>query len=205
MAYIVNPTPTDLSGESHLCSYLRESIWLNTDGPERYLLPKPYEYADIAVEERDPRTLFPTATYVLKSHLAMLLVLEKLLKQYGLDIFDIRGMVCLGDENQIICPPIIEVWNQIPHEFDGREVIVDGLHRNYLARKRGRKITCVVISGRISSDLPVMPLTWNYVREQDTVPKDKRVYVRGIPTPWKHYELYRVSFPGSTGPRAIAT
>ncbi|HLD51483.1 hypothetical protein A3K34_04610 [candidate division WWE3 bacterium RIFOXYC1_FULL_40_10] len=200
MARIVNPTPGDPFGEGHLCDYLRESIWLNTNSGIHYLLPKPYEYADFEILSLDPAKLVPLAKYVLRGNLAILESLEKELLPEGFDIFNLRGMVQI-DENNLICPPIIEVWHQDPHKYDGRKVIVDGLHRCYIAHKRGIAITCVLISGKISSDLPVLPLTWNDVLEQDSVPKDKRNYHPGIPPPWKPHEVYRQTFPGSTGPR----
>lgn len=200
MARIIQPLPDDPFGEAHLCAYLRESIWLNTDSGVKYLLPKPYEYADFDIRLVDPLEAVPTAKYVLKSHLALIERLEKELLLQGIDIFNLHGMV-ETDDGHIICPPIIEVWNQIPHEYDGILVIIDGLHRHYLAKKRGKKVTSVIVSGCISSDLPVLPLTWKDVLEQDAVPKDKRNYHPGIPDPYKPYELYRHPFPGSTGLR----
>ena len=191
----------DCNERCFLQMYLRECIWLNTDNDSRYLLPKPYEYSEIRQKSFNPSRVVPTAKYVLRYNLATIEALNQELEAEGIDLFNLVGVVKI-DEYNYICPPILEVWEEEP--FNGVPVIVDGAHRLYIARKRGIKVNCVVISGNISSMLPVLPLAgWEEVIEQDNVPKDKRNYDPGIPKPWKPHELYRQKFPGSSGPRVI--
>ncbi|MCJ7805109.1 hypothetical protein MUP46_00500 [Patescibacteria group bacterium] len=192
--------PGEIDGHGFLEMYLRECIYLNCDSGINYL-PKPYEYADIQQARIDPSEVKPTAKYVLRSNLATIEALDKELSTQGIDIFNLHGVIKI-DDNNYICPPILEVWKEKP--YNGIPVIVDGLHRLYIARKRGIEINCVLISGEISSMLPVLPLTgWHEVVEQDAVPKDKRNYHPGIPAHWKPHELYRRRFHGSTGPRIV--
>jgi hypothetical protein len=195
----LSPPNSDKDGSSFLGMYLRECIYLNTDSDIKYLLPKPYEYANISQRLFDPSEVLPTAKYVLRKNLAAIEALDRELLKEGIDIFNLTGVIKI-DDNNCICPPILETWPQEP--YNGRPVIVDGAHRFWIARRRGRKINSVEISGKISSDLPVLPLGgWHEVVERDTVPKDKRNYHPGIPAPWKPHELYRQRFHGSTGPR----
>ena len=183
--------------------YLRECIFLNCDSSfARYMLPKPYEYADIQQVLLDPSEIMPTAKYVLRSNLATIEALDEELLAQGIDMFNLKGVVKI-DDNNYICPLILEVWQEKP--YNGIPVIVDGAHRLYIAKKRGIQVSCVLISGNISSMLPVLPLAgWHEVFEQDTVPKDKRNYHPGIPSPWKPHEVYRQQFHGSTGPRVVS-
>ncbi len=199
----LSPPNSDKDGSSFLGMYLRECIYLNTDSDIKYMLPKPYEYADIRQKRLDSSGVLPTAKYVLRKNLAIIEALDRELSEEGIDIFNLTGVVKI-DENNYICPPIIEIWPQEP--YNNRPVLVDGGHRFYIARQRGIKINSVVISGNISSDLPVLPLEgWHEVIERDTVPKDKRNYHPGIPAPWKPHEIYRQRFHGSSGPRIIGT
>ncbi len=193
----------DLDGSFMLGELLHEKIFLNTDDKLiRYGMPKPYEYADITQELIDPEKILPTAKYVLRSHLDIIEALDIELSSQGINIFNLRGIAKI-DENNLICPPILEVWEESP--YNGIPVVVDGAHRLYIARKRGIKINCVIISGQISSMLPVLPLTgWQEVMERDEVPSDKRNYHPGFPENWKTHEAYRTKFPGSTGPRTIS-
>lgn len=197
----LTPQKYDPEGSGFLEMYLRECIFLNTDSDIWCILPKPYEYTDIRHERIDPSEVRPTAKYVLRSNLATIEALDKELSTQGIDIFNLKGVVKL-DENNYICPPILEVWEEEP--YNGIPVIVDGAHRLYIARKRGIKVNCVVVSGKISSMLPVLPLAgWQEVFEKDEVPKDKRNYHPGIPGNWKPHELYRQQFHGSRGPRVV--
>ncbi|HKC04852.1 MAG TPA: hypothetical protein VKC54_03200 [Patescibacteria group bacterium] len=202
MAEILKLVPQDKSGRDYLGFWMMECIFLNPDNHMSLgYLPKPYEYADHDLKSLNPSEVSPTAKYVLRKNLEVIENLDKELSAEGIDIFNLEGVVKI-DENNYICPPILEVWNQKP--FNGVPVVVDGAHRLYIAKKRGINVNCMVVSGNISSDLPMLPLGgWSEVLEQDNVPKDKRNYAPGIPAPWKPHELYRQKFHGSTGPRTI--
>ncbi len=193
--------PGQDDGSRFLEMYLRECIYLNTDSDAKYMLPKPYEYAEISQIKVDPSKVVPTAKYVLRSNLTTIEELDKELLKEGINIFDLHGVIEI-DDNNYMCPPILEIWNEPP--YNSKPVIVDGAHRLHTAIKKGVEVNCVVISGKISSMLPVLPLAgWHEVFEQDVVPKDKRNYHPGIPSPWKPHELYRQRFHGSTGPRIV--
>lgn len=183
--------------------YLREGIRLNCDDDlTRYMLAKPYEYSSIRQVVVNSLDVLPTAKYVLKCQLEVVAALDAELRPQGIDIFNLHGIVRI-DNNNLICPPILEVHDEPP--YNGRPVIVDGAHRLYTALQRGIYVNCIEISGHISSMLPVLPLEgWHQVYVYDTVPKDKRNYHPGIPKSWKPHELYRQQFPGSTGPRTVS-
>jgi len=204
MAEIIRlePPNRDEDGAGFLDMYLREWVYLNAE-PLRYLLPRPYEWARIDIRMVDPAKVFPTAKYVLRKNLARIAVLADELAKEDVDIFNLRGVVKIRG-GEYICPPILEVWGEAP--YNGTPVIVDGAHRLYLARQRGIQISCVEISGNITSMLPVLPLKgWHEVLEQDTVPEDKRNYHPGIPGNWQPHELYRQRFHGSGGPRITSS
>jgi len=196
----VLPTP-DLreNCSDFLHRYLREHVYLNIDNNIKFMSLKPYEHANIRQAKLSSSQVLPTAKYVLRKNLALIEALDEELSKKGVDIFNLKGIVKI-DDNNLICPPILEIWEHSP--FNGRPVIVDGGHRFFIAKKRGISINCVLISGNISIDLPVLPLGgWHEVKKLNKVPNNKRNYNPNIPIMWKPHELYRQPLPGSTGPR----
>jgi|SRR5579862_1143291 len=121
---------------------------------------KPYESAEISLERVPIADLVPTAKYVLKDQLEIVNNLYERSISFGVDIFDLEcGVVWPNgpDERPIACP-IIELW-----EGEGL-LVVDGLHRVWAAREKGRsEMTCAVIRN-VKIPLVPLPVTWRDVR-----------------------------------------
>jgi hypothetical protein len=122
----------------------------------------------------DIETLYPLAKYVLADNLAQLERIRVALLAQGFDIFNLPGRVEVisGPERTFVAPPVIEDW---PHE--GR-LIVDGLHRIWLARRYGlKRVRCVLIRN-VSMPLVPLPVRWDEVREYPPglSPTEKRIY-----------------------------
>ena len=80
----------DFTEQDFLASYLREGIYLNAHNTFKgFLLPKPYEYADIEFQSFDPSEVKPTAKYVLRQNLTLIEALDLELSERGIDIFDL--------------------------------------------------------------------------------------------------------------------
>jgi len=185
-----------------LMEYLTEGILLKITADGRSLAQAPYQWANIDYRLLDPDKVVPTATYVIRHNLDEIEVIGNLLAGFGLNMYDLQGMVRFG-QNDFIAPPVLEVWEDPP--YNGRPVIVDGAHRLWSAKQSGKsEVGCIVVSGRIFHMLPVLPLEgWGEVREVDEIPDFKRRYA-SVPSPYKSQDLYRVGFPGSTGFRPVA-
>lgn len=190
--------PASHGEAAFLEQYLRTCIHLNDpDSNER--LPKPYEYATISQMSIDPNTVRPFAKYVLQENLERIISLEQRLLKDGIDLFNLPGIVQIDDQH-FICPPILERWPQSP--YNNIPIIVDGAHRLFIAKQRGIRVNCIVISGNIAYPLPVLPLSgWDEVHVCNDVPQDKINPNPLIPSQWTNSQLHRQQFPGSTGHR----
>lgn len=118
----------------------------------------PYKDADIRFEEFDPEELYPIAKYVLNPNLDRIRSMSKVFNIFSLrSKYDYSGI--------IVSPPIVEVSDNVP-------VIVDGLHRCFVARERQIPITVVYING-VDNGCPVigMPVVWDEVIPYDRKPE----------------------------------
>src|SRR5579864_4822018 len=134
----------------------------------------PYQSSDIALRSMPIEILSPLAKYVLQENLTQLDHIRKSLLVQELDILQLSGLVEItsGSERKFVAPPVIEEW---AHE--GR-LIVDGLHRLWLARRYGiRHVTCVVIQN-VGMPLVPLPVSWSDIREYPPGkhPPEKRTY-----------------------------
>jgi len=112
--------------------------------------PEIYAEASLElIEQADPRMLAPAQRYVLAPDLNSILSLYEQFERRGIDIFALEGgLLFWRDEEEgpiPLIPPVIEE----SVEPDGRRVqlINDGIHRVYCARKLGRRINVVVARG----------------------------------------------------------
>jgi hypothetical protein len=181
---------------------------------------RPYLDATIAVETVQVQELIPLAKYVLQEQLDLLQSLQEGLKRARLDIFDLKGRVIYaeGQDERVISPPIVEVW-----EEEGA-LLVDGLHRGWLAREEGRKEMTAVVIRNVEVPLVPLPTTWESVR---LVPRghslktdEKRDYrfespaalqsvvgpsaSKVTPDNFRYFLFRMLDFTGSTGIRPTA-
>jgi len=141
----------------------------------------PYQEATIESKLVEIERLSPLAYYVLKSQLkAGKQLFRKFLTRYGLDPFDLSGIVEFtnGGTEYLLAPPIIEVYTEHKGRLAGKQIwaLVDGLHRFVNARRDGySRIRAVVISN-IPEHLPLvpLPLRWEDVKIADNIPEETR-------------------------------
>ncbi len=163
---------------------------------------KPYENADIRITT--DAVYEQSAFYVLKNRLDFIKNLHAELKKIGLNMFDLRGGIELsidGGESYQLVPPVVETTPE------GGKVLLDGVHRAFVARELGVPLRVVDINGS-NPDWPVYakanPGGWSDVKVCDEVPAVKKLY-RNLPERNLTYrDLYR-SLPGSSGIREIGT
>jgi hypothetical protein len=143
----------------NLFSTLREVKILNGGFPI-------YKDVGLSIQVLDPRNLWPTSKYVLSPKLIFLSRLQAEFLTCGWDMF---RMVDIQEYNAVrIAPPIIE--------RDGeKSLIVDGIHRIYLARAVGFFINCVVVEG-IPQEYPIigLPVPWDEVKVYEEAPRDPK-------------------------------
>lgn len=156
-----------VSGEE-LISLIRNTGLIDNPGL------RPYWEADITLCSLAVETLLPLAKYVLQNNLVQLERVQEALLAQGLDVLQLPGRVEIisGSERIVVAPPVVEEW---PSE--GR-LVVDGLHRIWLARRQGvEHVTCVLIR-KASMPLVPLPVGWNEVREYSpgNHPPEKRLY-----------------------------
>jgi hypothetical protein len=137
---------------------------------------KPYASAQISMELVRISELVPLAKYVLAEQLGFVTRLHKRLSSRGEDIFNLEYGILWPDgqnERAITCP-IVEQWDHEGH------LLVDGLHRVWVARDLGRtELACAVIRG-VEVPLVPLPVTWEEVKTfpvgQNPSEHDKRTY-----------------------------
>jgi hypothetical protein len=156
-----------LSGEAFLSLVRGTALQYNPD-------LRPYNSSEISIQQMAVETLTPLAKYVLKENLEYLEQLRADMLIEGLDIFQLSGRVeAISDLKRVlIAPPVIEEWPDEGH------LIVDGLHRFWLARKYGiHLVTCVLIR-KVSLPLVPLPAQWDEIQEYAPghYPLEKRNY-----------------------------
>lgn len=160
----------------------------------------PYEDCQITLDEVDPDFLSPVSRYVTKPGLEVLKQLEHGFRMNAgpdyyttMTNFEIskvdRGYIVNADGAEwMIIPPLIEL-----SMYDGgAPLVMDGIHRAWLAREEGRRVKVLVMKGVIIPyyGLP-LPNRWNDVHVVDEVPEHAEKRIWRIPDPKMYYELYR--------------
>lgn len=134
----------------------------------------PYKDKEATIESRVIMAdeVYPLSFYLLKGKLEIHQCLRRrFLAEVGIDVFDLKGgfefSVDGGINRFIFGPPIVEV-----SEVDGgKPLLLDGLHRLFLARENKEKIRVIWLSN-IPKRLPIIcyPLAWKEIRQYDKVP-----------------------------------
>lgn len=161
-----------------------------------------YKESIISFKRFHPNNVSPIAKYVLTPNLERLQSTQRDLFFRGYNIFSLKET--LKYNNHIISPPIIEY-----SDADKKNIIVDGIHRFYLARQLGHWVSTIYIQ-KVNEFYPVigMPVEWNDVIEYSEPPQEvqnRRRLREGIENKSeilrKFYRDYSVI--GSTGRRPI--
>lgn len=123
-----------------------------------------YKDAKISIETFSPNDLYPTAKYVLTANLKFVSAMrDELLNSDGVDILDLDRI--WANHTYIVAPPVVEMSDGVP-------AIVDGLHRCFLARHLGKRISVIFVNG-VDPNYPIIstPVSWNEVVEYQTKPE----------------------------------
>jgi hypothetical protein len=167
-------TLLDYLSEDYTLATVR-SVALQSD-PTKF----PYRAAQISFREYDPNVLFPTAFYVLEENLARTELLYRTLLSEGVDILHLKGMLRYEFEGRehIIAPPLVEHYVERVGPSQGSvDVVVDGLHRVFLARSLRVSVIAVTVAGATEPLVP-LPVGWEEVRTVIEMPSSdsKRRY-----------------------------
>ena len=138
---------------------------------------KPYAKAKIRLVQIPVTDLDPIANYVLKSQLGQLrLAQADLCSQYALSLFDLTASLntkCAATLFRQV-PPVIERYFE-PTEQRMVNVVIDGLHRVFLARELELDKIWVVQITEVPDEYPVvsLPVRWEDVRPVIRVPANR--------------------------------
>lgn len=161
----------------------------------------PYADADLRIVRVDPDALAPPQRYVLRDGVRTMLDLRAALAPHGLDplaLDDGGAYVTIDGERIPVIPPVVEE----SHEPDGRivDVVADGLHRVYAARRLGLPVTVVLARG-LPREHPyyalALPDGWAGVAELDALPDGFQKKTYRNPGNYKSlFRQYNAVFPG---------
>lgn len=137
----------------------------------------PYKNAKIESRVISPNEVYPLSAYLLSGKLAIHKCLyHRFLGERKIDVFDLRGgfqfSVDGGVNKFVFGPPIVEV-SKVDKD---KPLLLDGLHRIYLARKLKKKVRVVWLS-KIPLELPIIakPLRWPNIKMYGKVPVAKKM------------------------------
>lgn len=164
----------ELFGKDKLLSSLKKTRLKGFDGAEIY------KDAELEVKLAvSPSELAPAQRYVLESDFRRIEDLFEEFERLSVDIFALEGglLFWIEDENGKeegpipLIPPIVEISD----EPDGRivQLINDGMHRVYAAKRLGKPLNIVLIKG-VPKQYPyyalALPHGWEDVQELDELP-----------------------------------
>lgn len=149
---------------------------------------KVYQHAQIIPKKYRLTDLSPTSLYVLHRQLEQQRTMYRYLQTHGRNLFELKGILDYEQSGKTyrLAPPIIERYVE-PTTGKEVSVIIDGLHRLWVARELGHDEVWVIEVSELPKALPPTPLpvAWQDVKVRDTVP----------PTPQKR--RYRYASPES--------
>lgn len=130
----------------------------------------PYKESEISIYRIEPKGLYPGQRFVLKQKiLGIMGSLENRFSSHFADgISKMLPQVIYGrtaEDRKVMAfyvPPIVEKHN-------GKEAVIDGIHRNYICRSAGSTITAIVLS-KVSVPLPYTPISWEDVKLVESKP-----------------------------------
>jgi len=122
---------------------------------------RPYASAALSLERVAVKDLVPRSKYVLAEEVRTITSLREALRASGLDLFNLECGLAWQQHGaqRAVAAPVIEFWE------DEGFLLIDGIHRVWLARAEGvEQITCAVVR-EVSVPLVPLPLEWHQVRE----------------------------------------
>jgi hypothetical protein len=191
----------ELMPEEELLARLRKTPLRGFDNVEVYKHAKLALRCMVSVD-----SLTPPQRYVLTPGVQTILDLADTFAPMGIDVFGLEGALLFWTEGMDpekdvpipLLPPIVEV----SHERDGVVVnlVNDGMHRVYAARKRGRRINIVRIEN-VPIEYPyyayAMLEGWGAVQEFEELPDEFQKKDYRNPNNYKAlFRQFNKIFPG---------
>ena len=168
-----------------------------------------YKNAEIEVTHIPVSSIVPSQFYYLRSVLSKVGKIKEALADHNLDLFNLDGFVSYVTNESNIAYNLLPIIIEYQMEKDGRinPIILDGIHRVILARKKNLKKIQVVKIAKVSIDFPhpayANPKGWEDVKLMKTAPskKDKRHWRFPIEEAYKYYRNFNSAFENIGKPR----
>lgn len=152
----------------------------------------PYENATISLRTFNYKDISPVQFYYLFDNISLLKNLKNDFKRYNIDILNLDGYVNFEVDNYgkklTMTPPIIE-------NIEGKNLLIDGMHRVILSIMLGKNIKCVYIEN-------IKPEYYHYCVANPNGWDDARQFKNKVPEGFKtrnsrydgNYRKYRRVF-----------
>ena len=168
-----------------------------------------YESAEIELIHIPVSSILPSQSYYLEESLLKVGKIKEALADHNLDLFNLGGFVSYVTNESNIAYNLLPIIIEYQMEKDGRinPIILDGIHRVILARKKNLKNIQVIKIANVSKDFPhpayANPKGWEDVKPMKTAPskKDKRHWRFPIEEAYKYYRNFNSAFENVGNPR----
>jgi len=168
-----------------------------------------YKNAQIEVAHIPVSSILPSQFYYLEEPLLKVGKIQEALAEHKLDLFSLDGFVNYVTNESDIKYNLLPIVVEYQMEKDGsiNPIILDGIHRVILARKKNLKKIQVIKIAKVSKDFPhpayVNPKGWEDVKLAKTAPskKDKRHWRFPIEEVNKYYRNLNSAFENVGKPR----
>ncbi|MBI2463076.1 MAG: hypothetical protein HYV65_02470 [Candidatus Spechtbacteria bacterium] len=166
---------------------------MEESGEEKILA---YRDAEMRLADFMPNELNLTSLYLLEDHIESLKRLRaEFLDRYQIDILRLSSVLHIKTDDGLLvgmAPPFVEIYEEtvriVSRPGDRRPpatvllqipVLIDGIHRAWIAREEGLSLRCIVVSGALKAYPPyAYPNDWSQVRVYSTKPETKKFYRR---------------------------
>lgn len=168
-----------------------------------------YENAEIELAHIPVSSILPSQSYYLEEPLLRVGEIQEALMEYNLDLFSLDGFVNYVTNESDVMYNLLPIMVEYQMEKDGsiNPIILDGIHRVILARKKNLKKIQVIKIANVSKDFPhpayANPNGWQDVKLVQTAPdkKDKRLWRFPLGEVYKYYRNFNSAFDNVGKPR----
>jgi len=168
-----------------------------------------YKNAEIELSDIPVSSILPSQFYYLEESLLKVGKIKEALMEHNLDLFSLDGFVNYVINESDVMYNLLPIVIEYQMEKDGsiNPIILDGLHRVILARKKNLKKIQVIKIADVSKRYPVFgyvnPKGWEDVKLTKTAPakKDKRHWRFPIEEAYKYYRDFNSAFDNVGKPR----
>lgn len=168
-----------------------------------------YKNAQVELTHIPVSSILPSQFYYLEEPLLRVGRIQEALKKHNFDLFNLDGFINYLTNESNITYNLLPIVVEYQMEKDGsiNPIILDGIHRVILARKKNLKKIQVIKIANVGKDFPhpgyVNPKGWEDVKLTKTAPskKDKRHWRFPIEEVYKYYRNFNSAFDNVGKPR----